>query len=76
MVTIDRPHPRRARQTCIERSRNGFLFSIPDHKRMLRFELTRKQAQQLAERLTRELHRVDLAGPTAADDEWLDPQIL
>jgi hypothetical protein len=78
MVTIDRPrNARRARQSCVERSRNGFLFSIPNHhNRTVRFELTRKQAQQLEERLSRELHRVENGGPTAADDEWLDPQIL
>ena len=77
MVTIDRPpHPRRARQSCIERSRNGFLFSIPNRNRTLRFELSRKQAQQLEERLSRELRRAEPAGSTAADDEWLDPQIL
>ena len=74
MSTGHRPHHP---QSSVERSRHGFQFSIPKRNRVVRFELTRKQAQALEERLSHELHRVEPPAPSApVDEEWLEPQIM
>ena len=74
MKAGQRPRPPRS---SVERSRHGFVVCIPKRDRVVRFELTRKQAQALEERLSHELHRVEPPAPSApADDEWLEPQIM
>jgi hypothetical protein len=74
MPTAHRP---RYPQSSVERSRKGFKVCIAKRDRVLRFELTRKQAKALEERLNHELNRIEPPAATPpADDEWLEPQIM
>jgi hypothetical protein len=73
MSTAVRHHHR---TSSIERSRHGFKLSLPQGKRLVSLELTRKQVQALEERLSEALHKTEPYPLVKDEDRWLDPQIM
>jgi len=73
MVTTRHHH---APATRIERSRHGFRVSLPKGKRQVTFDLTRRQALALEERLSVALRRSEPFPLAEEEDRWLDPQIM
>ena len=60
----------------VERSAHGFTLYLRQHKRTTRVELTRQQAERLADRLTRALARIHPERFEIDEDRWLDPEIM
>lgn len=70
---------RNRRRSSIRPSPDGFTFCLRTRRGLLRFELTRKQAQGLEKRLSRLLQHTELPLPEPAvpeEQQWLEPQIM
>jgi hypothetical protein len=74
-TAITRSHAAHRRST-VETSPRGYTLYIRDRKGLKRVELTRKQAQALADRLQHALARSRPEPLELDQDRWLDPQIM
>jgi hypothetical protein len=73
MPTATRSH---AARLAVEISPRGFTLCLRNRHGQKRVQLTRKQAAELAERLSRALERSKPARLDQDEECWLDPQIM
>ncbi len=74
MTTAVRHHG--TKHQPVEKSAHGFTLYLRNHKRTTRIEITRQQAEKLADRLERALKRIHPERFDIDEDRWLDPEIM